>query len=111
MSKKILITPGDGIGKEVTSSAKEVLDFLIDEYQLDYEVKQMDVGGTSYNIKGSPLPNEVLDEAKKSDAILFGAVGGPEWDELDWESRPEQAFIRPKKRVRFICKSKACISL
>lgn len=99
MSKKILITPGDGIGKEVTSSAKQVLDFLIDEYQLDYEVKQMDVGGTSYNMKGSPLTSEVLDEAKNSDAILFGAVGGPEWDELDWESRPEQALLGLRKEL------------
>ena len=99
MSKKILITPGDGIGKEVTSSAKEVLDFLISEYQLNFDVTQMDVGGTSYNKNGSPLTDDVLNIAKESDAILFGAVGGPEWDDLDWDSRPEQALLILRKEL------------
>ena len=54
MTKKILILPGDGIGQEVTSSAKEVLDFLIDEYQLNFEITNMDVGGTAYEKFGSP---------------------------------------------------------
>ena len=52
MSKKILITPGDGIGQEVTSSAREVLDFLIGEHELDFDITQMDVGGTSYDKNG-----------------------------------------------------------
>ena len=69
-----MILPGDGIGQEVTSSAKEVLDFLINEHQLDFEITNMDVGGTAYEKFGSPLPENVLEEAKKSDAILFGAV-------------------------------------
>ncbi|MDA9322390.1 3-isopropylmalate dehydrogenase [Gammaproteobacteria bacterium] len=94
MSKKILITPGDGIGQEVTSSAREVLDFLIGEHELDFDITQMDVGGTSYDKNGSPLPKEVLDEARRSDAILFGAVGGPRWD-----SRPEQALLGLRKEL------------
>ena len=84
MTKKILILPGDGIGQEVTSSAKEVLDFLILEHKLDFDITSMDVGGTAYEKHGSPLPDDVLAEAKASDAILFGAVGAPKWDDLDY---------------------------
>ncbi len=99
MTKKILILPGDGIGQEVTSSAKEVLDFLIDEYQLNFDITNMDVGGTAYEKFGSPLPDNVLEEAKKSDAILFGAVGGPQWDDLGWDYRPEQALLGIRKEL------------
>jgi len=99
MTKKILILPGDGIGQEVTSSAKEVLDFLINEHQLDFEITNMDVGGTAYEKFGSPLPENVLEEAKKSDAILFGAVGGPQWDDLGWDDRPEQALLGLRKEL------------
>ncbi|MDA7747536.1 3-isopropylmalate dehydrogenase [Gammaproteobacteria bacterium] len=99
MTKKILILPGDGIGQEVTSSAKEVLDFLINEYQLNFEITNMDVGGTAYEKFGSPLPDNVLEEAKKSDAILFGAVGGPQWDDLGWDYRPEQALLGLRKEL------------
>ena len=99
MSKNILILPGDGVGQEVTASAVEVLDFLIKEYGLDFSVKSMNVGGTAYNECGSPLPKEVLNTAKESDAILFGAVGGTEWDNLDWEDRPENALLTLRKEL------------
>jgi len=79
MTKEILILPGDGIGQEVTSSAKEILDFLIVEHGLDFKVTEMEAGGTAYDKFGSPLPENVLDQAKQSDAVLFGAVGGPKW--------------------------------
>ncbi len=99
MSKNILILPGDGVGQEVTASAVEVLDFLIKEYGLDFSVKSMNVGGTAYNECGSPLPKEVLNVAKESDAILFGAVGGTEWDNLDWDNRPENALLTLRKEL------------
>ena len=99
MSKNILILPGDGVGQEVTASAVEVLDFLIEEYGLDFSVKSMNVGGTAYNECGSPLPKEVLNAAKESDAILFGAVGGTEWDNLDWDDRPENALLTLRKEL------------
>ncbi|MDC0547074.1 3-isopropylmalate dehydrogenase [Gammaproteobacteria bacterium] len=99
MSKEILILPGDGIGKEVTSSAKEVLDYLITEYSLDFNITEMDAGGTAYDKHGSPLPDNVLAKAKKSDAILFGAVGGPKWDNLGWDDRPEQALLSLRKEL------------
>ena len=99
MTKKILILPGDGIGQEVTASSIEILNYLIDRYSLDFDIQTMDVGGTAYDLHGSPIPNDVLNEAKKSDAILFGAVGGPKWDDLGWDVRPEQALLTLRKEL------------
>ena len=99
MIKKILVLPGDGIGQEVTASAVEVLDFIINEYHLDIKVTSMNVGGTAYDESGSPIPENVLDAAKEADAILFGAVGGPKWDALDWDARPENALLRLRKEL------------
>ena len=97
MNKKILILPGDGIGPEVTSSAMEILRFVKDLYSLDLDIETHDVGGAAYDKTGYPLPDKTLEIARKSDAILFGAVGGPEWENLDWDKRPEQALLGLRK--------------
>ena len=99
MNKKILILPGDGIGPEVTNSAMEILRFIVDLYSIDLDIETHDVGGTAYEKTGYPLSNETLKAAKKSDAILFGAVGGPEWEDLDWDKRPEQALLGLRKEL------------
>ena len=93
MTKKILILPGDGIGQEVTSSMSEVLHYLIDEQSLDFQISERKVGGSSYEEFGTPLTDETLNIAQNSDAILFGAVGGPQGDNLEWGGRPEQALL------------------
>ncbi len=99
MTKQILILPGDGIGQEVTSSMVEVLQYLISEQSLDFKISERKVGGSSYDEFGKPLTEETLEIAKKSDAILFGAVGGPQWDNLDWDLRPEQALLGLRKSL------------
>ena len=99
MIKQILILPGDGIGKEVTASAVEILDYLVTAFHLDFNVLEQDVGGTSYELHGKPLTEETLEIAKNSDAILFGAVGGPQWDNLGWDVRPEQALLGLRKSL------------
>ena len=99
MNKRILILPGDGIGPEVTSSAMEVLRFIKDLFSLDLDIEIHDVGGAAYDKTGHPLPDKTLDIARKSDAILFGAVGGPEWEDLDWDKRPEQALLGLRKEL------------
>ena len=99
MSKKILILPGDGIGQEVTSSAIQILEFIIDKFNLDFSTKILDVGGTAYEKFGSPIPKDVLVSAKEADAILFGAVGAPQWDGLSWEDRPENALLTLRKEL------------
>ena len=99
MTKQILILPGDGIGKEVTSSAMEILDYLQSSNHLDFNVLERDVGGTSYDLHGKPLTEENLEVAKNSDAVLFGAVAGPQWEHLGWDLRPEQALLRLRKSL------------
>ena len=99
MTKNILILPGDGIGQEVSSSMKEVLHYLIEEQSLDFKITERNVGGSSYDEFGTPLTEETLKIAKDSDAILFGAVGGPKWDNLEWDNRPEQALLALRKSL------------
>ena len=99
MTKNILILPGDGIGQEVSSSMKEVLHYLIEEQSLDFKITERNVGGSSYDEFGTPLTEETLKVAKDSDAILFGAVGGPQWDNLEWDNRPEQALLALRKSL------------
>ena len=99
MTKKILVLPGDGIGKEVMKPTISILSFLIEKYNLDYVISEMNIGGAAFDECGSPIPNDVLEEAKVSDAILFGAVGGEKWDNLTWELRPENALLTLRKEL------------
>ena len=99
MTKKILILPGDGIGQEVTASAFEVLNFIVEKFNLQFSISSMEVGGTAYDKFGSPIPDNVLNAAKEADAVLFGAVGGPKWDNLGWDDRPENALLTLRKEL------------
>ena len=89
----ILILPGDGIGPEVCDEAIKVLQHLNDIYKLDIVIEESAVGGSAYDEFGSPLPEDTLKAAKGADAILLGAVGGPKWDNIDYELRPERALL------------------
>ena len=93
---KIAVLPGDGIGPEVTREAVRVLEALgIGGLALEYA----DVGGAAYKAHGHPLPTATLDLARSSDAILFGAVGDPDCDNLERSLRPEQAILGLRKEL------------
>ena len=89
----ILVLPGDGIGPEVCDEAIKVLKHLNDIYKLDIVIEESAVGGSAYDEFGNPLPEDTLKAAKGADAILLGAVGGPKWDNIDYELRPERALL------------------
>ena len=95
MNKKnnILVLPGDGIGPEVCDEAIKVLNHLNDIYKLNIVIEESAVGGSAYEEFGNPLPEDTLKAAKEADAILLGAVGGPKWDNIDYELRPERALL------------------
>ena len=95
MNKKnnILVLPGDGIGPEVCNEAIKVLNHLNDIYKLNILIEESAVGGSAYEEFGNPLPEDTLKAAKEADAILLGAVGGPKWDNIDYELRPERALL------------------
>ena len=74
--KKIIVIPGDGIGKEITDSAVAVLKKVDEKFKIGVEFDYRDAGGASYDKYGEPLTTETLDARKAADAVLFGAVGG-----------------------------------
>ena len=91
---KILILPGDGIGPEVVAEAAKVLVALQQRHGLDVEFEHGLIGGAAIDAHGVPLPGETLGRAERADAILMGAVGGPKWDVIDREIRPEKGLLR-----------------
>ena len=93
VNKNILFLPGDGIGPEVCEEAKKVLLSVNELFGLNFKVSEELVGGDAFEKTGNPLPNQTLEAAKSADAILLGAVGGPVWDDLDYELRPEKALL------------------
>ena len=95
--KKIVVIPGDGIGKEVTGSAVEVLKKIDEKFKIGLEFDYRDAGGASYDKFGEPLTAETLNACKAADAILFGAVGGPKWDNIEVSKRPERALFGIRK--------------
>ena len=95
--KKIIVIAGDGIGKEVTASAVEVLKKIDEKFNIGFEFENRDAGGTAYEKFGEPLPAATLDACKAADAVLFGAVGGKQWDTLPVHLRPEKALFGLRK--------------
>jgi 3-isopropylmalate dehydrogenase len=95
---RIAVLPGDGIGPEVTGAAQQVLQALAPQYGAEFEVTELPVGGISIDEHGVPLLPEVLEECRRSDAVLLGAVGGPKWDSTDPDApRPEQGLLGLRK--------------
>ena len=94
---KIVVIPGDGIGEEITRSAVEVLKAADKKYKLNLDYEFHDAGGTAYDKFGTPLPEETLAACKQADAVLFGAVGGDKWDNVDPALRPEKAILGLRK--------------
>ncbi|MGH1441042.1 MAG: 3-isopropylmalate dehydrogenase [Cellvibrionaceae bacterium] len=94
MSKNILLLPGDGIGKEIVNEAKKVIDCLNQKMNLGIQYEEGLIGGCSIDANGIPLTDATVEQARKSDAILLGAVGGPKWDGLDRAIRPEKGLLK-----------------
>ncbi|MFQ5936650.1 MAG: 3-isopropylmalate dehydrogenase [Acidiferrobacterales bacterium] len=94
MTKKIAILPGDGIGPEIVAEAVKVLEFLRRQHGLSVELEEALIGGAACDKHDTPLPESTLALARGADSILLGAVGGPQWDQLDRVVRPEKALLR-----------------
>ena len=92
MTKHIAVMAGDGIGPEIMSEATKVLDVLIRD-GLDVTYKEHPFGGSAHDALGSCLPAETLAACESSDAILLGAIGGPKYDKLPRDERPERALL------------------
>ncbi len=95
---KIAVLPGDGIGKEIIKQALRVLEVLRGN-GLNFGIEQAAIGGAGYDEHGDPLPATTLELAKVADAVLLGAVGGPQYDQLPRAQRPEQGLLRIRKEL------------
>lgn len=95
---KIAVLPGDGIGPEITVQAVRVLEAVARRFGHEFEFTEGLIGGAAYDAAGHPLPPETLDLCRNSDAILLGAVGGPKWDDLPSNLRPEVGALLPLRK-------------
>ena len=93
MTQKVLVLPGDGIGKEIVAEAVKVIDVLKADHGLDLELTYGDIGGAAYDADGHPYPPATQKLAKEADAILLGAVGGYQYDDLPRDLRPERGLL------------------
>lgn len=99
MEKEIVVLPGDGIGQEIIDSAIQVLEKIGEKYDHQFTFVHHDIGGTSYEKHGTPLTQEAIDACMEADAVLLGAIGGPKWDDLPVDLRPEAGLLKIRKAL------------
>jgi 3-isopropylmalate dehydrogenase len=99
MEYKITIMPGDGIGKEITDGAVKVIKKIEEKFNHKFNISYADIGGIAIDNHGTPLPKETIEMCKNSDGIILGAVGGPRWDHLKGEDRPEKGLLNIRKEL------------
>ncbi len=98
-NKKLLMLPGDGIGPEVIGEVRRLMEWFDKRRAIGFEVSEGLVGGCAYEKFGTPLSDETMADAREADAVLLGAVGGPRWDDLDFEVKPERGLLRLRKEL------------
>jgi len=101
IKKNILLLPGDGIGPEIIDQAKKVLDEIKSNNLFDFSLETGYIGGAAYDKYKDPFPSDTIENAKKADGILLGAVGGPEYDALPRDVRPEVGLLKIRKEFDF----------
>ena len=105
----LLMLPGDGIGPEIMAEARRVIDWLGDHRGLNFTVHEDLVGGAAYDVYGKPLSDDALELAKNVDAVMLGAVGGPKWDGVDYDKRPEAGLLRLRKELELFANLRPAI--
>src|SRR6202051_1013032 len=98
-SHKLLLLPGDGIGPEVMEEVNRLIDWLNAEAIAHFETEQGLVGGAAYDASKLSIPDATMAKATAADAVIFGAVGGPKWDSVPYEARPEAGLLRLRKEL------------
>ena len=98
-TKHILLLPGDGIGPEVVAETVKIINWFSENGPVKFTTSEALLGGAAYDAVGTPFPQETVDAALKSDAVLLGAVGGPKWESLPIASRPEKGLLGIRKAL------------
>ncbi len=99
MDATIVLLPGDGIGPEIVSQARRVLDVVAQRFGHSFEMPEHAIGGNAIDAFGDPLPAATLTACRNSQAVLLGAVGGPKWDDPNAKTRPEAGLLRIRKEL------------
>ncbi|MCH2213004.1 MAG: 3-isopropylmalate dehydrogenase [Fuerstiella sp.] len=99
MDANIVLLPGDGIGPEIVTQARRILDAIGQSFGHQFVMSEHSIGGNAIDEFGDPLPQSSLDACRSSDAILLGAVGGPKWDDPTAKTRPEIGLLRLRQEL------------
>ena len=97
--RKVLALAGDGIGPEVLAATRRVMDWFQSVGRAKFEISEGLIGGASYDAHKTPLTDETVARAKAADAVLFACIGGPQWDQLPYDLRPEKGLLRLRKEM------------
>ena len=98
-NRTLMVLPGDGVGPEVVKETLRVVDWFAKNKSISFNIQEGLVGGASFDKYGTPLSDETLSDAVDADAILFGAVGSPKYDGVEFEKRPENGLLRLRKEM------------
>ena len=97
MAQNLLLLPGDGIGVEIMKEVEKLIGWMNAEGHTDFSIDRGLVGGCAYDAHGEAISEEDMKKALAADAVIFGAVGGPKWDKVPYEKRPEAGLLRLRK--------------
>jgi 3-isopropylmalate dehydrogenase len=108
-SRKLLLLPGDGIGPEAMAEVRKLIDMMNAEMGAGFETDEGLVGGCAYDAHGASISEADMVKAMAADAVLFGAVGGPKWDGVPYEARPEAGLLRLRKDMQLFANLRPAI--
>ncbi len=108
-TRKVFLLPGDGIGPEATAEVTKIINWMNEALGSGFEVEEGLVGGAAYDTHGEAISDSDMEKALAADAVLFGAVGGPKWDEVPYEARPEAGLLRLRKDMELFANLRPAI--
>ena len=108
-TRKILLLPGDGIGPEVITEVRKILEWMNKTKSLDFVLSQELIGGASIDANKVPITDEVFYKSLESDAVILGACGGPKWDNLEFSKKPERALLKLRKELKLFANLRPAI--
>ncbi len=106
---KLLLLPGDGIGPEIMEEVKSVISWIEKAGIAKFDIEEDLVGGSAYDAHGAAISDEAMELAQAADAVLFGAVGGPKWDDVPYDVRPEAGLLRLRKDMKLFANLRPAI--
>ena len=109
MTHTLLLLPGDGIGTEIMAEVEKLIAWLNAEGEADFRIERGLVGGIAYDTHGEAISEEDMETALRADAVIFGAVGGPKWDSVPYDKRPEAGLLRLRKDLQLFANLRPAI--